>query len=209
MEDRIKQYKTEETYVEIKRLFLSALKAYAERAFTKLKDFETNALINKQTLAYESYKKLGAKEVIQKITVKSPTNIEVKIRENQNIVVVADLEASLERYVIDEKTDSIIEGVREKIGTYNYRISLIENENTDSSIICENCGATIEKSEDTCPYCHVVNSNRNNRLLIADISEVSMRDILQEANEKYKREKELEMKNERLQEEMEKRRNSL
>ena len=189
MDKRVMSFKTDDTFAEIQRIFKAALIAYGNKDFKQMKNYEVDALINRQTFASENYKKMGIKEIMSRIICLKPTTINVKVDKNDDIRVEAIVPVSLERYIIDESTGEVLDGIKECINTYSYKVVLVENKKYDKNLICENCGAEISKDTEKCPYCKTINSNKDNRLLIADIIENSEKSGLIDYYQKREKER--------------------
>ncbi len=180
MEINNTNYKSEEIYMEIKNLTEAALKAYGDKDFNKLHNYEIDSLIRKQVTANDSYKKMKITEIIKKITCMQPKNVDIKYDLNGNMRVEAELKVYLERYVVDDESDTVIEGIKDFVGEYLYKVILIENKNSITTLVCDNCGAKIDKTVSNCPYCGVVNANKNNKLIIADIIKLNFNNTIKD-----------------------------
>jgi len=184
----MRKYKSDETLQNIKRLLKSALEAYGQKDFKKLKNYEVDSLINRQILASCNYERMGIEEVIDKIQCSMPKEISVKTIDGRTIID-ATLKVSLKRYIINKNNNEVIDGTKDYIGDYFYSVILVENNDLDKKIICENCGSNIEQNEEKCPYCKAVNPNKNNKFLIVDIVEKNHIDMMKAYYKKKEKEK--------------------
>ena len=178
-ENIFRKYKNDETYREIRRLLQSALIAYGQKDFKKLKNYEVDALINRQILASSNYEKMGITEFIDKVNCLLPKKLNIVTKE-EKIMIEALLNVSLKRYIVNKSNDAVIDGTKDYIGDYTYLVILVENNNSTEKQICENCGAEIESGKEECPYCKAVNPNKNNKLLIADIIEKEQKNVIKD-----------------------------
>ena len=163
-----------------REVFIKIQQAWSERNWKIIRPFETEELFSQHSAQLEEYIKNGRINKIEKINVKycKLRNFEV---DGDKEVLTIELCAIMRDYVIDEKTNKVLESDPNRdwrmkyIMTFNRKHGVKTNAGVSnkSTTNCPNCGAPTEiTSAGQCEYCGSVITTGEHDWVLSDIRSI-------------------------------------
>lgn len=153
----------------VKEVFIDIQDAWTNKKLEKIRTLETNELYNQHNRQLEEYIKKGRTNIVEKITIPNVELYSYSL-DSQHEILAVELNAIMRDYVIDDKTQAVIESDPNKDWNMKYILTFVrtigfKTQNSDSEITqtnCPNCGApTMITNYGRCEYCgSVIESNK-------------------------------------------------
>ena len=144
-----------------KDLYVKLQHAWTERQWEEMRPFETPELFEQHSSQLQEYIKNGTINVVDRIAVNYATIYGFRQTEEKDIVEVA-LKATKKDYIINEKTQAVVEGNKDQYRITVYKMTFertkgkLTQQETDTldAKNCPNCGAPLKiTSAGKCEYC--------------------------------------------------------
>ncbi|MEG2310744.1 MAG: Tim44-like domain-containing protein [Clostridia bacterium] len=145
----------------VKTVFIKLQQAWTDRNWHIIRPFESNELFEQHSIQLQEYIDNGKINVIENISVEYAQIINYRIDGDMEIIVI-ELQAVMNDYVIDEITKKILDGDKTRDWHMKYKMvfarkngvktqTLTSNKSTTN---CPNCGAPTQiTSSGQCEYC--------------------------------------------------------
>ncbi len=163
-----------------KEVFMKIQQAWSERNWKIIRPFESQELFNQHSAQLDEYIKNHKINKIEKININYCTLRNFKIDGDKEVLTV-ELHAIMRDYVVDEKTNKVLESNPNKdwhmnyLMTFNRKVGVkteagISNKSTTN---CPNCGAPTEiTSSGQCEYCKSIITTGEHDWVLSDITSI-------------------------------------
>lgn len=163
-----------------KEVFIKLQQAWSDRNWKIIRPFESEELFSQHNSQLEEYIRNGKINKIEKINVKSCKLRNFKVDGDKEVLTV-ELYAIMRDYVIDEKTNKVLESDPNRdwhmryIMTFNRKVGVKTKagKSNKSTTNCPNCGAPTEiTSAGQCEYCGSVITTGEHDWVLSDIRSI-------------------------------------
>lgn len=162
-----------------KETYLSLQNAWMEKDLEKIRLLESAELFKQHQTQLEEFKKLGHKNVMERIAIKNVYFTDFSTdgaQENLKIVLLA----LMRDYIIEEKTGKLIAGRKDIDASMKYLMtfsrtkgSITKNEKGIETTDCPNCGAPTEiTSSGKCSYCGSLITSGKYAWILSDMKSI-------------------------------------
>ncbi len=154
--------------------------AWSKRDLEPIRLLLSEEMFAQTSAQAEEYKRLGRINRMERIAVQD-SYITSYSADNEKETLTVYLFATQKDYIIDEKTNSVLEGSSEQYRHSKYIITFIramgkltENNSGIETTNCPNCGAPLEiTASGKCAYCDSVITNEDHSWVIASMKRVN------------------------------------
>lgn len=164
-----------------KEVFIKIQQAWSERNWKIIRPFESEELFSQHNQQLEEYIKNGKINKIEKINIKNSTIVSFRLDGDKEVLEL-ELYAIMRDYVIDEKTNKVLESNPNRdwhmkyIMTFNRKkgVKTEAGRSNMSTTNCPNCGAPTEiTSAGQCEYCGSVITTGEHDWVLSDIKSIN------------------------------------
>jgi predicted lipid-binding transport protein (Tim44 family) len=164
-----------------REVFLKIQQAWSDRKWEEIRPFESNELFSQHNAQLEEYIKNNKINKIEKIAIKKVSLQSFKIDGDKEVLIV-NLDAVMRDYVIDEKTNKVLESNPNKDWYMKYEMVFnrkagVKTEpglSNKSVTNCPNCGAPTEiTSSGKCEYCKSIITTGEHDWVLSDIKSIN------------------------------------
>lgn len=144
-----------------KDVFIKLQTAWTKREWTIIRPFESNELFETHATQLQEYIREGKINVIERVAVQQ-ANLSSFLQDGDKEVIKVNLDAVMRDYIIDEKTNKVLEGKPKEDQYMRYTLTFMrktgvktqEGKSNMSTTNCPNCGAPTQiTSAGQCEYC--------------------------------------------------------
>ncbi len=163
-----------------REVFIKIQQAWSDRDWKLIRPFESENLFNQHRTQLDEYIKNHKINKIEKININYCTLREFKIDGDKEVLVV-ELHAIMRDYVIDDRTQKVLESNPNKdwhmnyLMTFNRKVGVktelgVSNKSTTN---CPNCGAPTEiTSSGQCSYCKSIITTGEHDWVLSNITSI-------------------------------------
>ncbi len=147
-----------------KDVFVKLQAAWTKREWNIIRPFESNELFETHAAQLQEFIKTGKINVVERVSVQQAT-LNSFLQDGDKEIIKVNLDAVMRDYIIDEKTNKVLEGKPKEDQYMRYRLTFIrkagvktqEGKSNMSTTNCPNCGAPTQiTSAGECEYCKSV-----------------------------------------------------
>ena len=166
----------------ISNLYVQMQQCWTDKNIESLRPYLSDAFYEQMDRQLDTYRKKGWTNYVERIAVLS-VNLEGFYQSGGNDVIVAQVEARIVDYTLDDATDEVVKGDKnkEKFMTYEWELERPTGHTTTKSgemtvVNCPNCGAPLSINKSAkCPYCGSVVTLKEHNFVISKIRGLAQR----------------------------------
>lgn len=157
-------FSEEEFLMWTKDLFVKLQTAWTARDFEAIRTFETTDLFEQHSTQLKEYIKNNKINVVERVSVNYAALTDYQT-DGAKETITLRLNAKMKDYIINDKTQELLEGNKEKYWEMSYRLKFVRksgrktvnNKSDLKATNCPNCGAPTEiTSSGKCEYCGAI-----------------------------------------------------